>query len=83
MIWSYPTLNEFKNARLGQDILSSEDLDREINLECNGQEEHLWVLKKNKKTYLLKNDDVSKLPCRIKGTEIIKDGQKIYHFIPI
>lgn len=81
MIWSYPTLAEFRNARMGDKIVSFSDLKKEINLIYKGNEEHLWVITKDKRQYLMKNEDLVNLPSRIKDTELIRDNQNIYHFI--
>ena len=80
-LWSYPTLNEFKNSRLGEKIVSFTDLRKEINLTYNGNEEHMWIIGKEKKDFLLKNEHIINLPLKIKETELIRDNQKIYHFI--
>ena len=80
-IFNYQTLTQFKQARFGSNILTFDDLVKERNFVYGNKEYHVWLARKEKKDYLLLNDDVKNLPIRIQKTETIKDDKAIYHFI--
>lgn len=80
-IWSYETLAKFKEARIGNNIISFDDLTKERILNYDGQEYHCWIAKKDKRSYLILNDDLSSLPIRIKETKQINEGNDVFHFI--
>ena len=54
---------------------------KERNLDYEGKEYHCWVVRKDKRDYLLLNKDLNKMPLRIKETKVIKEGNNIFHFI--
>lgn len=54
---------------------------KEINLDYEGKEYHCWVVRKDKRDYLLLNKDLSKLPLKIKETKVITKGSSVYHQI--
>lgn len=74
-------LNLFKLARIGSNIITFDDLHKEVNLEYEGREYHCWVVRKDKRDYLLLNKDLSRLPLRIKETKVITKGSSVYHQI--
>ena len=80
-IWNYEVLAQFKQARIGSNIITFDDMHKEINLEYEGNEYHCWVVRKDKRDYLLLNKDLSKLPIRIKETKIVTKGSSVYHQI--
>lgn len=80
-LWDYSVLAQFKQARIGSNIITFDDLHKERNLDYEGKEYHCWVVRKDKRDYLLLNKDLTKLPLRIKETKVIKEGNSIYHFI--
>ena len=79
--WNYEVLAQFKQSRIGSNIITFDDLHKEINLEYEGNEYHCWVVRKDKRDYLMLNKDLIKLPIRIKETKVITKGDKIYHQI--
>lgn len=80
-IFNYQTLTQFKQARFGSNILTFDDLVKERNFEYEGKENHVWLARKEKKDYLLLNEDAKDLPLRINDTRLIKDDKAIYHFV--
>lgn len=80
-IFNYQTLTQFKQARFGSNILTFDDLVKERNFTYGSKEYHVWLARKEKKEFLLLNEDAKNLPIRIQGTETIKDDKAIFHFI--
>lgn len=80
-IFNYGVLTQFKQARFGSNIITFDDLVKERNLQYGNKEYHVWLARKEKKDYLLLNEDTKNLPIRIKKTEIIKDEKAIFNFI--
>lgn len=80
-IWNYEVLAQFKQARIGSNIITFDDLHKEINLEYGGKEYHCWVVRKDKRDYILLNKNLNKLPLRIKETKIITKASSVYHQI--
>ena len=80
-IFNYQTLTQFKQARFGSNIITFDDLVKERNYIESGKEHHVWLARKEKKEYLLLNEDAKDLPLRMNQTRIIKDDKSIYHFV--
>src|SRR3990167_1756046 len=80
-IFNYQTLIQFKQARFGSNILTFDDLVKERNFTESGKEHHVWLARKEKKEYLLLDEDAKDLPLRMNKTRIIKDDKAIYHFV--
>jgi hypothetical protein len=80
-MWEYGLLAQFKSARIGNNVISFDDLLKERNIEVEGEGFHVWVARKEKRDYLILNNDIKNLPIKIRDTKIIKDNQYIYHFI--
>ena len=82
VIWSYKVLSEFRNARLGNKIITFDDLVKERMIENSSEELHCWIVKKEKREYLLLDNLIKKLPIRILKTQDYKELKpNIYHFI--
>lgn len=80
-ILNYETLAQFKQARFGSNILTFDDLVKERNFTYQNKEYHMWVARKDKKEYLIKNEDAQRLPLKVTKEEIINDGNNIWHFV--
>ena len=80
-IFNYQTLIQFKQARFGSNIITFDDLIKERNFVYGNKEYHVWIARKEKKDYLILNEDIKNLPIKIQKTEIIKDDKAIYHFV--
>lgn len=81
MILNYDTLQAFRNARYTEDVIDKNDLIRERNLKYDGKEYHCWLVRKNRKDYLVLDADIKYLPLRIIDTITITEDKSISHFL--
>jgi len=80
-MWDYRVLGQFKQARLGNKIITFDDLVRERMIENDGEELHCWVAKKEKREYLLSNSVIKELPIKIISTQDYTEKTNIFHFV--
>ena len=75
MIFSYEQLVQFRNARLGNRVITFDDLHKERNFTFKGQDYHCWIAKKDKREFILPDEIIKQLPIKIIETEIVREDK--------
>ena len=79
-ILTWDLLKKFRSARFSGVVITFDDIVKERNIIYHNEEYHMWLARKDKKEYLINNEDLE-LPLKILDTKVIKEDKSIYHFV--